>query len=122
MSLPGYRTAMYCLPFLLTLPSVAAQTVDPATGLRQEEGWETVRATCTQCHSAQLITQNSGSRSVWQSRIAWMQDTQGLRQLEPEEEDVILTYLSAQYGPKQSTRRAALAARLLPTNPYPVAE
>lgn len=122
MQIPGLKAALCCLPCLLILPSVAAQSIDAATGLRKEEGWETVRATCTECHSAQLITQNSGSRAVWQSRITWMQDTQGLRQLDPEEEDVILTYLSAQYGPRKSARRAGLAAHLMPTNPYPVAE
>ena len=110
--------------FLLTLflSTAVAQPSDPATGLVQAEGWETVRETCTMCHAAQLITQNSGSRAVWKSRISWMQDTQGLRQLAAEEEDVILSYLAAQYGPKESTRRAGLAPQLMPMNPYPVLE
>ncbi len=97
-----------------------AQSVDSVSGLIQAEGWETVEATCTECHSALLITQNSGSRSVWKSRIVWMQDSQGLRQLQSAEEAVILSYLETNYGPKESSRRAGIPAHLLPTNPYPV--
>lgn len=106
----------------LQLSTAVAQDRDPATGLIQASGWEMVRQTCTECHAAQLITQNSGSRAVWKSRIAWMQDTQGLRQLAVEEEETILTYLSAHYGPKESTRRAGLPPQLMPVNPYTVAE
>lgn len=97
-----------------------AQSVDSNSGLIQAEGWETVEATCTECHSAQLITQNSGSRAVWKSRITWMQDSQGLRQLQRSEEAVILSYLETNYGPKDSSRRAGIPVHLLPANPYPV--
>lgn len=96
----------------------SAQEVDATTGLIKETGWQQVQTTCTVCHSAQLITQNSGSREVWLSRIEWMQDTQGLQQLAPEVEATILDYLAAQYGPKAATRRPGLAAHLLPANPY----
>lgn len=99
-----------------------AQSGGSASGLVEAEGWETVQATCTECHSAQLITQNSGSRAVWKSRITWMQDSQGLRQLEAAEESVILSYLETNYGPKESSRRAGIPGHLLPANPYPVAQ
>lgn len=35
---------------------------DAVTGLLQGQDWELVRTTCTSYHTAQLITQNSGSR------------------------------------------------------------
>jgi len=103
--------------FLLCNTSYA-QEVDAVTGLIQGQEWELVRTSCTSCHSAQLITQNSGSREVWLSRIEWMQETQGLQQLAPEVEEKILHYLADYYGPKPATRRPALAAHLLPVNPY----
>lgn len=103
---------------LMPLFSISAQEVDPTTGLIEDAGWQQVQTTCTTCHSARLITQNSGSREVWLSRILWMQDTQGLQQLAPELEATILDYLAANYGPKAATRRAGLAAQLLPANPY----
>ena len=98
----------------------SAQEIDSATGLIVEDGWTLVQDNCTECHSSLLITQNSGNRAVWESRIRWMQDTQGLKTLESDVENQILDYLSTHYGQKQSGRRAPLAADLMPSNPYPV--
>ena len=98
--------------------SMQAQEIDSASGLIKAEGWETVQTTCTECHAALLITQNAGNRAVWESRIRWMQDTQGLRALESDEETVILNYLSNNYPQKSASRRAGLPAHLMPANPY----
>lgn len=119
---PSFRVAAPIL-LVLSLPftlMAQAQETDSATGLILADGWETVQSTCTECHSAQLITSNSGSEAVWKSRILWMQETQGLKQLTPQEESTILNYLSSQYGQKESSRRPGLASHLMPTNPYPV--
>ncbi|MCE0732407.1 hypothetical protein LWH48_06270 [Halomonas sp. G15] len=105
---------------MLGLPlSVAAQESDPDTGLVMAEGWETVRSNCTACHSANLVTQNSGTRNHWEYLIRWMQETQGLWEFQPETEDTILDYLAQYYGPKEDTRRPALPRTLMPDNPYP---
>ncbi|MSR12842.1 MAG: hypothetical protein EXR84_13845 [Gammaproteobacteria bacterium] len=96
------------------------QDVDPASGFIAAPGWQLVQSTCTTCHSSQIIVQNSGSREVWQSRIVWMQETQGLQQLAADVETTILDYLAANYGQKAATRRAGLAPHLLPTNPYDI--
>ena len=95
-----------------------AQESDRVTGLIMSEGWELVQANCTECHSILLITQNSGNRAVWKSRIVWMQETQGLQELSEATENSILDYLANNYGQKASTRRAGLASNLLPENPY----
>ena len=52
-----------------------------ATGLVVAEGFEEVKAMCTQCHSAKLVTQNRASRAGWEEMIDWMQETQGLWEL-----------------------------------------
>ena len=98
--------------------TISAQETDPATGLIKAEGWEVVQSTCTECHAALLITQNSGNLSVWESRIRWMQETQGLQQLESNEEQTILNYLATNYPQKSASRRASLATDLMPENPY----
>ena len=104
---------------MLGLPlSVAAQESDPDTGLVMAEGWETVRSNCTACHSANLVTQNSGTRNHWEYLIRWMQETQGLWEFQPETEDTILDYLAEYYGPKEDTRRPPLPRTLMPDNPY----
>lgn len=114
LAMPTLGVVLLCLPLL-----AGAQETDPDTGLVKAEGWETVRNNCTACHSAKLVTQNSGSRNHWQYLIRWMQDTQGLWEFEDETEEAILDYLAEHYGPKEDTRRPALPRTLMPDNPYP---
>ena len=45
---------------------LSAQELERVTGLVLADGWQAVQANCTECHSALLITQNSGSREVWE--------------------------------------------------------
>lgn len=102
--------------FLVTAEN-SAQSPDAGSELVQAQGWVEVRDNCTECHSAQMITQNSGSRAVWKSRIVWMQETQGLGALSVETENAILSYLARHYGQKESGRRSSLPAHLMPANP-----
>lgn len=95
----------------------AQNSADRVSGLIQATGWQEVQANCTECHSAQMITQNSGNREVWKSRIIWMQETQGLAELSSETENTILSYLAENYGQKEASRRSGLAAHLMPINP-----
>lgn len=77
------------------------------TGLIVAEGFETVRAQCTACHSGKLVAQNRATRTGWKEMINWMQETQGLWAL-GENEPVILDYLATNYGPEETGRRANL--------------
>ena len=88
------------------------------SGLIVADGWQDVQANCTECHSSLLITQNSGTKAVWESRIRWMQDRQGLQVLAADIEESILNYLATNYGAKTASRRAPLSVRLMPENPY----
>ncbi|MBE00907.1 MAG: hypothetical protein CMQ31_05640 [Gammaproteobacteria bacterium] len=101
----------------MNLP-VAQEVTSDASNLVVAEGWQEVQATCTECHSSLLITQNSGDKAVWESRIRWMQETQGLQTLNPELEESILNYLAANYGQKTFSRRAPLRTQFMPENPY----
>lgn len=102
---------------LSATPALAAEK-DPQTGFIMASGWETVRNNCIACHSASLVTQNSGSREHWLSLIRWMQKSQGLWPLDDTTENTILEYLSSNYGPKEDARRPALKAEQMPENPY----
>lgn len=90
---------------------------DPTSGFIIAPGWETVRNNCTACHSAKLVTQNSGNRAHWLSLIRWMQDTQGLWPLDGKTQETIVAYLSSHYGAKAETRRPPLLAEQMPDNP-----
>ncbi len=118
----GNSAAVVALLVLVNYPQSHAQERERVSGLVMEAGWELVQANCTECHLAQLIIQNSGSRAVWKSRITWMQQTQGLHVLEAEVEASILSYLETNYGPKEASRRARLAPQFLPDNPYPTVD
>ncbi|MDN6180538.1 MAG: hypothetical protein L0I84_05970 [Halomonas subglaciescola] len=108
------------ITMLIGLPTAApAQEIDSDTGLIKAPGWQATKANCTVCHSARLVTQNSGSRAHWKSLIRWMQDTQGLWQFQPEMEATILDYLASNYGPKEDARRPPLPRVNMPDNPYP---
>lgn len=77
------------------------------TGFVAEEGYMTVVNNCTNCHSSLLVTQNRMSRESWEATIRWMQKTQNLWDLGPNEE-IILNYLAANYAPQKKGRRQQL--------------
>jgi len=97
---------------------VAEPALDPATGFRMIGDWELVRANCTACHSAKLITQQRGSSQQWLTMIRWMQEKQNLWQFDPVTEEKIITYLAENYPPSDAQRRAALPPEMMPPNPY----
>ena len=98
--------------------ALAQSETSESSRLIVAEGWQQVQANCTECHSSLLITQNSGSRVVWESRIRWMQNTQGLKALDPKVEESILNYLATNYGQKPYSRRAPINTLLMPSNPF----
>ena len=103
---------LWLIPMLLLLwvaPGLAEdKEIDKETGLIIAPGFEQVKQTCTVCHSPMLITQNKADREGWLEMIRWMQDKQGLWQLEPPIENAILDYLAANYGPTAASRRPPL--------------
>ena len=105
---------------VLALPQALAAEpeIDPFTGLKKAEDWEVVRNNCVGCHSAKLITQQSGSESHWLGLIRWMQEKQNLWQFDPETETRIVGYLAQNYPPREYGRRAAIAPDLMPPNPF----
>ena len=96
----------------------AEPETDPFTGLKMTGDWQLVRANCVGCHSARLITQQSGSESHWLGLIRWMQKKQNLWQFEPETEQKIISYLAENYPPQADRRRAPIPPQLMPPNPY----
>jgi hypothetical protein len=98
--------------------SAAEPEIDPFTGLRMTGDWQLVRNNCVSCHSARLITQQSGTESHWLSLIRWMQEKQNLWEFKPETEQKIVSYLAENYPPQADRRRAPIPPDLMPPNPY----
>jgi hypothetical protein len=108
-----------CLAIAGVAQAVAQEPeIDPLTGLKMTGDWQLVRNTCVGCHSAKLITQQSGTESRWLALIRWMQATQNLWQFDPDVENRIIGYLAANYPPQEDRRRAPIPADLMPPNPY----
>ncbi|MBD1262244.1 monoheme cytochrome C [Maribacter polysiphoniae] len=77
------------------------------TGLVDAEGLMTVVNNCTNCHSAKLVTQNRMNEERWITTIRWMQETQNLWDLGPNEK-IIVNYLVSNYPPEKKGRRENL--------------
>lgn len=63
------------------------------------KGAEETYYACTGCHSDMLVAQQGLSRERWNELIDWMIDEQGMPEIESEERELILEYLSTNYGP-----------------------
>ena len=98
--------------------AAAEPPLDPVTGFKMTGDWELVRANCTACHSAKLITQQRGTAQQWLTMIRWMQKKQNLWVFDPDTENRIITYLADNYPPSDAQRRAAIPPELMPPNPY----
>ena len=97
---------------------VAEPELDPVTGLIMAQDWEIVRANCTPCHSAKLVTQQRGTAEQWLTMIRWMQAKQNLWPFDENTERRIIAYLANNYPPDAARRRAAIPPGLMPPNPY----
>ena len=115
---------MRCLLLLLvslgSAVTLAAKEVpvDPVTGMKMAEHWELVRNHCVICHSPKTFLQQRGTKSTWTAVLEWMQTSGRLWKLQPEVEETIIAYLTENYGPEGSFRRAPIPPTLMPTNPY----
>ena len=102
-----------------TEPVAAAEPeLDPISGLKMTGDWQIVRANCTVCHSARLVTNQRGTAEQWLTMIRWMQKKQNLWEFDEVTEARIIAYLAENYPPVAAQRRAALAPDPMPPNPY----
>jgi len=97
----------------LSIQAEEKTTYDPITGFVIGENYEIVRAHCTACHSAKLVTQNRMTRDNWLDTIRWMQKSQGLWPLGAQEQK-ILDYLEIHYSPIAVSRRSPIPGHLMP--------
>ncbi len=98
------RRLSVLLGLVLAPVAVGAQTPDGAT---------LVQAHCTACHSLALVESQRGDEAFWRDTIRWMQRTQNLWVIPPEQETVLLGYLAQRYAEGDSGRRPNLSPRLV---------
>ncbi len=62
------------------------------------EGVEETYYSCIACHSEMIVAQQGLTRQAWDELLVWMVDEQGMPELDPETEAIVLDYLSAHYN------------------------
>ncbi|CFX50553.1 exported protein of unknown function [Candidatus Filomicrobium marinum] len=89
------------------VPTVGAQQQeeDEYQGLPEGEGREEVAAYCGACHSLGLVSQQKLPRHRWEDLLVWMNEKQGMPKLPPEDEKIVLDYLTEHLGPPKTRRR-----------------
>ena len=85
------------------------------------DGKQEVEENCTTCHTAKLILQQRMSRKRWDETITWMQEKQGLWNLQPSLRKKILDYLSLHFGP-QNPSPADIVPSENSSNSHPIYE
>ena len=89
--------------------NIVAQEEINYQGLTPGAGIEVVLENCTVCHSADIILQNHMSRKAWDKTLIWMQEEQGMWELDKPDRKMILDYLSKAQGiGKKNTSRKAI--------------
>ncbi len=89
----------------------AQSTVRPEFAPRDEDpkefaagpGRDDTFYACTACHNFKLVAQQGLTREQWDESLTWMTTRHKMPEIVGKDRDTILTYLTAQYGPKAAT-------------------
>ncbi|MEP1231559.1 MAG: hypothetical protein ABJG88_12870 [Litorimonas sp.] len=105
------KTPSYIVTFNALDPSYEVTTstnslFDPSDdyfGLPRDnqKTFELVEAYCTACHSLSIVMQQKATPERWEELLDWMEKKQGMQKLPPEDEMLILEYLSTHFSSSQ---------------------
>ncbi|MDG9666398.1 hypothetical protein [Hahella sp. CR1] len=68
-------------------------------------GSQEAGALCGACHSLALVKQQGLSKESWDEVLTWMQEEQGMPELNAELRSLILEYLSTNFNPETHAQR-----------------
>lgn len=103
---PGARAAI--IAWLATKNPTPANWVTKSAGsviksvgdgiLAPGENMALVASVCSACHSLHLVAQQGLSKQRWDETLDWMVEEQGMDELNPDDREAVLVYLSTYYG------------------------
>jgi cytochrome c len=103
---PGARAAI--IAWLATKNPSPPDWVTPSSGMEVKsagdgiltpgENMELVAAICSACHSLHMVAQQGLSRKRWDKMLDWMIEEQGMEELDGDDREAVLDYLSVYYG------------------------
>lgn len=86
----------------LAAPAVAFEDPDD---MPEGEGREDTFYACVACHSMQVVTRQGMTRAMWEDTITLMVERHGMPDLDPDERELILGYLSEHFPAAAGSRR-----------------
>ena len=103
---PGSRAAI--IAWLATKNPSPPDWITPSSGMEVKsagdgiltpgENMALVAAICSACHSLHMVAQQGLSRSRWDKMLDWMIEEQGMEELDGDNREAVLDYLSTYYG------------------------
>lgn len=89
---------------VLGATGVAAQEVDEEpTVFPPGEHRDEVFYFCTACHSSRLVRNQAMTRERWDATLTWMTERHNMPQLEGDDRERFLDYLTQAFGPSAAT-------------------
>ncbi|NVC95067.1 c-type cytochrome [Vibrio natriegens] len=103
---PGSRAAI--IAWLATKNPSPPDWITPSSGMEVKsagdgiltpgENMALVAAICSACHSLHMVAQQGLSRTRWDKMLDWMIEEQGMEELDGDNREAVLDYLSTYYG------------------------
>ncbi|MFL2770139.1 MAG: hypothetical protein ACJZ9F_03930 [Rhodospirillaceae bacterium] len=92
------RRILYLMAVVAYTPALAAESADLAV-MAEGEAKDFVYLLCADCHSMQHVLAQGYTRSSWREALERMTLEFGMAELSKVETDLVLDYLSTNYGP-----------------------
>ncbi len=87
------------LPISLPITGLHADQEESEYGvLVVADGVEETYYSCVACHSERIVAQQGLTRERWEKLLVWMVEEQGMPELDPETETIVLDYLAQHYN------------------------
>ena len=94
-----YKKIVFLIGLILSTV-LYADNIDSTTGLIIDKGLGEVKENCTICHTGRFIVVNGGDKEFWKRKIHIMQVAYGLWEIDKEDTEHLLNYLSKNYSKK----------------------
>jgi len=86
---------------LIAAVASPASALDELEALPEGPGREETYYSCIACHSFQVVTRQGMSRGMWEDTITLMSERHGMPELQPDEREMVVDYLSEHFPATQ---------------------
>lgn len=108
-----FRTGFVAAALCVAIAAPAAAFENPED-LPEGEGREDTFYACVACHDMQVVTRQGMSRPMWEDTITLMIERHGMFDLDPEEREIIVNYLTEHFPATQRPGRGGFVNPFAP--------